>query len=143
MFSQMSKVKLEKAAETVKDIKRKEISLRNNLAREYDAQISEHQHKVEITSVVKKLDPREGEYILDLGCGTGRITYKLIDAGCKVVGVDFSKESLKVCEERCNAATLIRADVCNLPLKDCSFDKCVSSEVLEHIPSEEERLKML
>ena len=41
--------------------------------------------------------------LLDLGCGTGRITYKLIEAGCKVVGVDFSNESLKVCEERGNA----------------------------------------
>ena len=113
----------------------------------YDAQIYEYQHRVEIASAVKKLDPQEEEYILDLGCGTGRITYELLEAGCKIVGVDFSQESLKVCKQRCNNhennVYLIRADVRNLPLKDCYFDKCFSSEALEHIPSEKERLRML
>jgi len=128
----------------VKDRKKKEMKQRDKLARDYDGLISEYQHRVEISSVVKKLDPREEEYILDSGCGTGRITYKLIESGCKVVTVDFSKESLKVCKQRCSTLSnphlyLIRADVCNLPLKDCFFDKCVSSEVLEHIPSEKER----
>ena len=133
----------------VKEIKVKEISLRDNLAEEYDAQISDYQHKVEINTVIKKSYPQKREYILDLGCGTGRITYKLIELGCKVVGVDFSKESLKVCEQRCsvlnnnNNLYLIRADVCNLPLKDYRFDKCVSAEVFEQIPTEKERLKML
>ena len=146
----MNKIYLENASgRTVKDIKSKEISLRNNLAIEYDAQISKYQHKVEINTVLKKLDPQEGEYVLDLGCGTGRITYKLIEAGCRVVGVDFSKKSLKVCEERCNMLHnkknlyLIRADVCNLSLKDRYFDKCISSELFEQIPTEKERLKML
>ena len=144
----MSKIYLEKAPDqTVKDIKTKEISLRNNLAWKYDAQISEYQHRVEITSAIKKLDPKEGEYVLDSGCGTGRITYELVEAGCKVVAVDFSKESLKVCEKRCDDQKsnlyLIIADVCNLPLKDGYFDKCISTEVFEQIPTEKERLKML
>lgn len=147
----MNKIYSEKVPDKhVKEIKIKEISLRSNLARMYDAQISDYQHNVEINTVVKKLDPQEGEYVLDSGCGTGRITYKLIEAVRRVVGVDFSKESLKVCEQRCNALYnyknnlyLIRADVCNLPLKDGYFDKYISAEVFEHIPSEKERLKML
>lgn len=138
-----------KSDQIVNEIKTKEMKQRDRLAREYNSLISDYQHHVEIISSIKKINPKEGEYILDLGCGTGRITYKLIEAGCRVVGVDFSKESLKLCEQHCNMLYnhknnlhLIRADVCNLPLKDHSFDKCVSSEVLEHIPSEEERLKM-
>ena len=147
---QLSENYLEKAPDKkVKEIKEKEMKQRDRLAREYDSLISDYQHKVEINTVLKKLDPKEGKYVLDLGCGTGRITYKLVKAGCKVVGVDFSTESLKVCEQRCsefhnkNNLHLIRADVCNLPLKDCYFDKCVSAEVFEQIPSEKERLRML
>ena len=147
----MSKISTRKMSDqTVKEIKIKENILRDKFAKKYDSQISEYQHRVEITSAIKKLSLKEGECVLDLGCGTGRITYKLIEAGCKVVGVDFSKESLRVCEQRCNALYnhknnlyLIKADVCNLPLKNCYFDKCISSEVFEHLPSEKERLKML
>lgn len=149
LIREVFRLKNIKGEDKVKEIKAKEISLRDNLANEYDAQISDYQHKVEINTVLKKLYPQKRECILDLGCGTGRITYKLIELGCKVVGVDFSKESLKVCERRCsvlnnkNNLYLIRADVCNLPLKDGYFDKCVSAEVFEQIPTEKERLKML
>jgi len=40
--------------------------------------------------VVELLEPREGERILDLGCGDGALTRKLVDMGCDVVGVDGS-----------------------------------------------------
>ena len=88
--------------------------------------------------------------ILDIGSGTGRITYKLLESGCKIVGLDFSGESLRVCKSRCDELNhrrddfcLIRGDACNLPLKNDFFDKCISSEVLEHVPSKIERLKMI
>ncbi|WP_156254742.1 class I SAM-dependent methyltransferase [Sandarakinorhabdus oryzae] len=38
--------------------------------------------------VLDLLAPKAGEHILDLGCGDGVLTRKLIDAGCSVVGVD-------------------------------------------------------
>jgi SAM-dependent methyltransferase len=40
--------------------------------------------------VVELLAPRAGERILDLGCGDGALTLKLVEAGCEVVGVDAS-----------------------------------------------------
>jgi len=42
--------------------------------------------------VVELLSPQPGEYILDLGCGNGALTVKLLGIGCKVVGVDSSPE---------------------------------------------------
>ncbi|MGH9742686.1 MAG: class I SAM-dependent methyltransferase [Candidatus Acidiferrum sp.] len=42
------------------------------------------------TPVVELLSPRDGERILDLGCGDGVLTAKLVAMGCKVVGVDGS-----------------------------------------------------
>lgn len=40
--------------------------------------------------VVELLAPRAGERILDLGCGDGALTQKLVELGCRVVGVDSS-----------------------------------------------------
>ncbi|MGD0673090.1 MAG: methyltransferase domain-containing protein [Candidatus Binatus sp.] len=41
-------------------------------------------------AVVELLAPRAGERILDLGCGDGALTKKLVELGCDVVGVDAS-----------------------------------------------------
>src|SRR5260370_22269889 len=40
--------------------------------------------------VVELLAPKPGERILDLGCGDGALTAKLVGLGCSVVGVDSS-----------------------------------------------------
>jgi trans-aconitate methyltransferase len=45
--------------------------------------------------VVELLAPRAGERILDLGCGDGALTRKLVELGCEVVGVDTSLELLE------------------------------------------------
>lgn len=40
--------------------------------------------------VLELLDPHPGERILDLGCGDGALTVKLVTMGCDVLGVDAS-----------------------------------------------------
>jgi trans-aconitate methyltransferase len=44
--------------------------------------------------VVELLSPQPGESILDLGCGDGALTVKLVGFGCRVVGVDSSAEMI-------------------------------------------------
>jgi trans-aconitate methyltransferase len=45
--------------------------------------------------VVELLDPQPGERILDLGCGDGALTRKLVELGCEIVGVDSSAEQIE------------------------------------------------
>ena len=44
--------------------------------------------------LVDVLDPQPGERILDVGCGTGRLTAKLAEAGAEATGVDLDSAML-------------------------------------------------
>ena len=61
------------------------------------------------------LAPQLGERILDVGCGDGALTYKIIERGAEVVGVDNSPELVA-------AARAIGIDVHEIDASDMSFD---------------------
>jgi len=50
--------------------------------------------------VVELLAPRAGERVLDLGCGDGALTEKLVALGCEVVGVDGSAAQVEAARAR-------------------------------------------
>ena len=50
--------------------------------------------------VVELLKPQRGERILDLGCGDGALTEKLVVLGCLVVGADGSAEQIEAARKR-------------------------------------------
>jgi ubiquinone/menaquinone biosynthesis C-methylase UbiE len=72
--------------------------------------------------------------LLDLGCGSG---YLLNQAACKRgVGVDISDLMAKTAWENCKdngKKFIVQSDAENLPFKNRSFNKIVSTEVIEHI----------
>ena len=45
-------------------------------------------------NLIELLAPKQGEKILDLGCGTGDLAKKLDDLGVNVVGVDNSENMI-------------------------------------------------
>lgn len=50
--------------------------------------------------VLELLAARRGERILDLGCGDGFLTEKLVEGGCEVVGVDAGPDMIRVAREK-------------------------------------------
>jgi SAM-dependent methyltransferase len=64
--------------------------------------------------------------VLDVGCGTGRMTSFLKSAGYDVVGIDISRSMLDVAKSRVPGTDLIQATANALPFADKSFDANVS-----------------
>ena len=59
--------------------------------------------------VLELLNPQPGERILDLGCGDGALTEKLVAAGAEVVGIDGSADMIEAARKRAIDARLIDA----------------------------------
>src|SRR5215470_3727166 len=79
---------------------------------------------------------RAGERVLDVGCGTGVITFALAERGCTAVGVDASESYLTAARrERSHAnAGYEFGDARRLCHPDGSFDACVLTLAIDVIP---------
>ena len=82
------------------------------------------------TEVLRLLSRQPGERILDLGCGDGALTEKLVLAGCSVVGIDNSVEMVQAAQMRGLDARVLNAKF--LPF-DREFDAVFSNAVLHWI----------
>ena len=80
--------------------------------------------------VIDLLDPKHGEQVLDLGCGDGALTERLITAGCQVVAVDTSPEQIWAALERGLDARIV--DATHLQF-DGVFDAVFSNAALHWI----------
>jgi SAM-dependent methyltransferase len=77
--------------------------------------------------VLELLDPRPGERVLDLGCGDGALTEKLVAAGCSVVGVDGSPAQIEAARKRGLDAHVMDGQALDF---DCEFDAVFSNAAL-------------
>ena len=59
--------------------------------------------------------------ILELGCGTGRVTIPLVKSGARVVGVDRSQPMLDRLRRRSKLARSARGDIRSLPFTSSRF----------------------
>jgi len=82
--------------------------------------------------LLELLEPRPGEYILDLGCGTGHLTAKIGEAGARVVGVDRSPEMIGQAREQYPALRFEVMDARELSF-DEAFDAIFSNAMLHWI----------
>jgi len=80
------------------------------------------------------LAPRQGERILDAGCGTGRNLAPMLASGALPQGVDFSPGMLEVARHRHPDVPLFEADLeGTLPFPDGEFDAVYCSLLGEHL----------
>ena len=80
--------------------------------------------------VVALLAPQPGERILDLGCGDGVLTRKLVEMGCEVVAVDSSAPQIEGAKALGLDAHVMSAEALEF---DHEFDAVFSNAVLHWI----------
>ena len=80
--------------------------------------------------VLALLAPRPGERILDLGCGDGVLTRRLVEIGCEVVAVDGSAPQVEAARALGLDARLMQAEGLTF---DAEFDAVFSNAVLHWI----------
>jgi SAM-dependent methyltransferase len=76
----------------------------------------------------------EGE-VLDMGCGPGHHTRRLLDRGFTVVGADFSDAALEQAEQQIKGnVRWVQADLTHLPFETGEFTRVLCYGVLMHVP---------
>lgn len=90
----------------------------------------------------------QGRHVLDVGCGTGISTLKLLErcAG-KISAIDISEYMVDILKKKFeaeghpqNSADVRVADAENLPFDDCVFDVVISSMVFGMVPNQEKMI---
>lgn len=75
--------------------------------------------------------------LLELGCGAGVESTRVLAERGRLTGVDISEAQLALARQRVPAATFIRADLAELRFAAESFDGVVALYVLFHLPRAE------
>lgn len=100
--------------------------------------------RIEWRMMLKWLDPKKGERVLDIACGAGELSLKIADRGCEVYGIDMSEEAIQSARRLADRAKMKCGfkigDAEHLPYPDGYFDKVVCSSSLEHFKNDAKAL---
>ena len=102
----------------------------------FETPTGQYVRKYELALLLELLAPREGELILDAGCGTGVFTRDVINQGAEVIGMDISAPMLVKGARQMRGISYsgVCGDMCALPFSDNSFDRVYSMTAIEFIP---------
>ncbi len=87
-------------------------------------------------SLVELLQPRQGERILDLGCGTGQLTAEIAASGAQVVGLDSSPDMLGQARQNYPKLKFVLADATSFSFEE-PFDAVFSNAALHWVKDAE------
>lgn len=106
--------------------------------------ISFNRHVAWRKDVMKRMEVQEGEKALDVCCGTGDWSFALADQvgpTGEVIGLDFSKNMLKVAEDRkaqsdrlFEQLQFVHGNAMELPFEDNTFDYVTIGFGLRNVP---------
>lgn len=107
------------SAQELSEQDHRERTMRDDESVWYDPMFEGYTNAVEVPAAVRRVDAREG-VVLDVGCGTGRITEALVALGRPIIAVDYSEACLRRMLARTEGAPVlaVQSDIRRLPVKD-------------------------
>jgi SAM-dependent methyltransferase len=88
---------------------------------------------IEQPVVWRMVESRARGRALDVACGTGRHTRRLVELGHSVVGVDYTPAMLRRARASVDGAEFVDADLRSLPFANASFDLVVCGLAIAHV----------
>jgi len=113
--------------------------MRNTKRLRYDETLSE---------VAQKALAKEGDFVLDIGTGTGNLAIEFLKRGCQVVGLDPSGKMLEIAERKAIEwegrfqIQLCENPLLEIPFPDQTFDIVASTYTIHHITDDAKRLSI-
>jgi len=90
--------------------------------------------------ITQAIGIKDGDEILELGCGPGTFTKRLADfyPEANITGLDFDQNFVDYCKEHAEDKKLryVRGNALETPFENESFNVCTSHTVIEHLPNE-------
>ncbi len=95
--------------------------------------------------VFRRADLKEGESVLDIGCGRGELVYySLLKGASSATGIDYSQDALKIARSALDELPLelkaksnfLCSNVSDLSL-EAEFDCCFLTDIVEHLTDEQ------
>lgn len=122
------------------DEKEKSKNAFNFQADKYDSEYYSRHARTVYPNLLKILSETPYESALDLGCGTGEVIYRILEADSskKIYGLDISENMIEVSRKKLgDRATLVLGDSEYLPFDDNFFDKVYCCDSFHHYPNPE------
>jgi SAM-dependent methyltransferase len=100
-----------------------------------DAAMDAYEDRLRRAAIERLVGGGEGRRLLDAGCGSGRWSIRLAEAGWLVTGADISHGLLALAPSAPNV-TYVQGSIQDLDMPTASFDAVLSVTVLQHITDE-------
>lgn len=108
----------------------------DSVAKSYDRTndlLSFGQDRIWRKKVLKEVDPKPGQVVLDLAAGTGSSSIVFLKPGVRVIASDFSNGMLEVGRQRHPELEFVFADAMKLPFENNSMDAVTISFGLRNV----------
>lgn len=98
--------------------------------------------RIQAPVLMKMLDPHDGEFILDVGCGSGFFTYEIARMGELGIGIDWHiSNELLLAMSMQPKVRYVKGDVQKLPFASGAFEKLLLSSILQMVKDDKALLR--
>ncbi len=118
---------------------------------EYDRTLGKiERHNEMLNIAVEKSKVKDGDRILDIGCGTGLLSLKFLEAAeCTISGIDLSEDMLNIWKdkiEKLNLQSRVNIKLMNaeeMDFEDSTYDIIASTVTLHHVKDKQPTLNKI